>query len=119
MREFQLGKAAVQAAVRMVLDEVGVSFDDIDRFLVAGAFGNHLNIRDAMAVGLLPELPEEKMFFIGNSSLEGARCVLLNRYERQRAEQIADMTKFVELASRPEFQDRFAMAMFLGPAMDF
>ncbi len=118
VREFQLGKGAVQTAIGMVLEEVGVGLDQIDRFLVAGAFGSRLNAADCMTLGLLPEMPLEKVFFIGNSSLEGARCVLLNRYERRRAERIAETTRFVELAARPEFQERFAMAMMLGPAME-
>lgn len=118
VREFQLGKGAVSAALAMVLAEEGITFNQIDRVFVAGAFGNHLNIADAMTIGLLPELPLEKVLFIGNGSLEGARCVLLNRYQRQRAEQLAEGTQWVELAHRPEFQERFAMAMMLGPTMD-
>ena len=117
-REFQLGKGAVQTAIAMLLEEMEVGLDEIDRFLVAGAFGLHLNATDAMTLGLLPELPLEKVQFIGNSSLEGARCVLLNRYERRRAEQIAETTRFVELAAHPDFQERFAMAMMLGPPME-
>jgi uncharacterized 2Fe-2S/4Fe-4S cluster protein (DUF4445 family) len=118
VREFQLGKGAVQAAISMVLQETGIPLSGIDRFLVAGAFGTHLNVADAMRVGLLPDLPPEKVHFIGNSSLEGARCALINRYEKLRAEQIAQETQFVELASRPEFQERFALSMMLGPAME-
>jgi uncharacterized 2Fe-2S/4Fe-4S cluster protein (DUF4445 family) len=64
-------------------------------------------------------VPLDRFHFVGNSSLEGARCVLLNQYERFRAERIAEKAHFVELATRPEFQDRFAMSMFLGPAMMF
>ncbi len=119
IREFQLGKGAVQTAILMVLEEMGIALDAIDRFLVAGAFGRHLNIRDAMSLGLLPEIDESKVSFVGNSSLEGARCVLLNQYERSRADRISEQTGFVELASRPEFQERFAMAMMLAPAMMF
>jgi uncharacterized 2Fe-2S/4Fe-4S cluster protein (DUF4445 family) len=119
IREFQLGKGAIQTAILMVLETMGVALEDIDRLLVAGAFGRHLNIGDAMALGLLPEMDPGKVSFVGNSSLEGARCVLLNRYERRRADAIAEQTGFVELASKPEFQERFAMAMMLAPAMMF
>lgn len=119
VREFQLCKGAVQTAILMVLKEMNLKLEQIDRFLVAGAFGNHLNVGDAIALGLLPGLPLEKIHFIGNSSLEGARCVLLNRYDMQRAEKIAEEAAFVELATRPEFQEHFAMAMMLCPAMDF
>ncbi len=118
VREFQLAKGAVQTAICMVLKEMGLALNRIDRFLVAGAFGSHLNVRDAMTIGLLPELDPEKVFFVGNSSQEGARCVLLNAYERQRVEQIATRTRLVELATRPEFQERFALSMFLNPAME-
>jgi uncharacterized 2Fe-2S/4Fe-4S cluster protein (DUF4445 family) len=116
VREFQLSKGAIQAAIAMILREENIALDQIDRFLVAGAFGNNLNTEDAIALGILPDLPRERIFFIGNSSLEGARCVLLNRYERQRAERIAAEARLVELASRPEFQERFAMSMMLAPA---
>ena len=116
VREFQLSKGAIQAAIAMILQEENIALDQIDRFLVAGAFGNNLNTEDAIALGILPDLPRERIFFIGNSSLEGARCVLLNRYERQRAERIAAEAHLVELASRPEFQERFAMSMMLAPA---
>lgn len=117
IREFQLGKGAVQTAIVMVLEEMGISLAEVDSLMVAGAFGNHLNGEDAITLGLLPDLDREKIFFIGNSSLEGARCVLLNQYERQRTERIAEESQFVELATRPEFQDRFAMSMMLMPAM--
>jgi len=118
VREFQLAKGAVQTAICMVLGEMGIALSQIDRFLVAGAFGSRLNIRDSMTIGLLPELDPAKVFFVGNSSMEGARCVLLNPYERQKAERIAARTRPVELATRPEFQERFALSMFLGPAVE-
>ncbi|MBN1867413.1 DUF4445 domain-containing protein [Candidatus Sumerlaeota bacterium] len=118
VREFQLAKGAVQAAIRMVLAATEVPVDRIDRFLVAGVFGNHMNMDDAVRLGIVPEMAHSKIAFIGNSSIEGARSVLLSREECRRAEEIARETEFVELAGRPEFQEQFAMSMMLGPAIE-
>ncbi|UCF56266.1 MAG: DUF4445 domain-containing protein, partial [Deltaproteobacteria bacterium] len=66
-------KGAVFAAIKSLVNYIGFPIDQLDTFYVAGGFGNYLNISKAIAIGLLPDIPQEKIKFIGNSSLTGAR----------------------------------------------
>ena len=93
--KMQLAVAAIKSGVGMMLEEAGLGVSDLDGIFVAGAFGASLNVRNAMAVGLLPSVPENKVFF-GNSSLAGARKI-----------------KHISLASGRAFQDRFITALEL------
>jgi len=96
VRKNQLAVAAIKSGVRMMLDEAGLGVSDLDGIFVAGAFGASLNVRNAMAIWLLPSVPENKVVFVGNSSLAGARKI-----------------KHISLASGRAFQDRFITALEL------
>jgi len=115
VRKMQLAVAAIKSGVRMMLEEAGLGVSDLDGIFVAGAFGASLNVRNAMAVGLLPSLPEDKVFFVGNSSLAGARKLLLSGPERRTIESYARKIKHISLASGRAFQDRFITALELKP----
>jgi len=90
-----------------------MSFQDLDRMFVAGGFGNYLNIKRAITFGLLPDFPSEKIQFIGNSSLSGARIELLSRHALEEASLIAKKMTYFELSVNPQFMDEFIAAMFL------
>jgi len=105
VRKMQLAVAAIKSGVRMMLEEAGLGVSDLDGIFVAGAFGGSLNVRNAMAVGLLPSLPENKVFFVGNSSLAGARKLLLSGPERRMIESYPRKIKHISLASGRAFQD--------------
>jgi len=113
--KMQLAVAAIKSGVRMMLEEAGLGVSDLDGIFVAGAFGGSLNVRNAMAVGLPPSLPEDKVFFVGNSSLAGARKLLLSALERRKIESYARKIKHISLASGRVFQDRFITALELKP----
>jgi uncharacterized 2Fe-2S/4Fe-4S cluster protein (DUF4445 family) len=115
LREIQLATAAVKTGVRLMLKEFQISLKELDAVYVAGAFGNSLDIRNAQALGLLPSLPAKKIFFVGNSSLAGARRLLLSAPERAAAESLAGSTAHVSLATRPDFQDEFVRGLEFGP----
>jgi len=106
-------KAAVLSAAKVVIESVGMSFQDLDRIFVAGGFGNYLNIKRAITIGLLPDIPSEKIQFIGNSSLSGARIELLSRHALEEASLIAKKMTYFELSVNPTFMDEFIAAMFL------
>ncbi len=106
-------KAAVFSAAKVLIEGVGMSFRDLDRIFVAGGFGNHLNIQSAITIGLLPNLPPEKIHFIGNSSLSGAQMGLLSRDALQEAELIAKKMTYFELSVNQKFMDEFIAAMFI------
>ena len=110
VREVQLAAAAVKTGIRMLLEANGTSVADLDTLYVAGAFGNYLNIPNAMALGLLPRLPTEKIRFIGNSSLAGARAMLISAVERKRCEALVGKIDHESLARGAAFQELFVEA---------
>jgi uncharacterized 2Fe-2S/4Fe-4S cluster protein (DUF4445 family) len=111
VRDIQLAVAAVRSGVRLILRECRVPLAALDRILVAGAFGSSLDIGNSQALGLLPDVPEQKIAFVGNASLAGARRLLLSRSDRAAAESLAARTTHVSLATRPDFQDEFVRAL--------
>ena len=91
-------KAAIYAGVSVLLKEVGLSLDIVERVYIAGGFGNYLDIDKAIMIGMLPDLPEEKFSFIGNTSIAGAYLCLLSQKMRQEAEEIARKMTYMELS---------------------
>ena len=106
-------KGAVFAAIKSLIDYVGLSFDDIDTFFVAGGFGSYLNIPRAVGIGLLPDIDPKRIQFVGNSSLMGARMALLSSHAHERTIQIAKGMTNVELSTYQPFMDEYVAAMFL------
>jgi uncharacterized 2Fe-2S/4Fe-4S cluster protein (DUF4445 family) len=115
VRELQLAKGAIFAGLSLLLDLVELSPYSLDRLLLAGAFGNYIRRESAMAIGLVPNLPEERIESVGNAAGLGARLVLSSVSLRRRAEEISRRVQHVELAEQEGFYDRFAEAMALRP----
>ena len=115
VREAQLAKAALAAGLAILLDELGARPADIAALLLAGAFGNYIDRQSAVAVGLVPALPEGKIQPVGNAAGMGARLALTSVRLRQEAEALAARVRHVELSSRSDFYERFTDAMRLGP----
>jgi uncharacterized 2Fe-2S/4Fe-4S cluster protein (DUF4445 family) len=118
LRELQLAKAAVRAGSEILLAEAGLGAPDLARVILAGAFGSYLDPANALAIGLLPEVPVERVCFGGNTSAAGARLALLDRAVRERAEALAREVEYLELSGRSDFQERFAEAMFFPGARE-
>jgi uncharacterized 2Fe-2S/4Fe-4S cluster protein (DUF4445 family) len=106
-------KGAVFAAARVLLQNVGMAFSDIERVFVAGGFGNYLNIEKAITIGLLPDLPLDRFQFIGNSSVAGARIALVSNHAFEKAETIAKKMTYFELSVSHDFMNEFIAALFL------
>lgn len=106
-------KGAIYSGCQTLLDEVGLKIADIDRIILAGGFGSHIDVEMAMAIGLLPEIDPEKITYIGNGSLLGARmCCLTNRIRKDVANVLKKMTNF-ELSETPSYMDHYIAALFL------
>ncbi len=116
VRELQLAKAAIRAGAETLLAESGLAAGDLARVVIGGAFGSYIDPQSALAVGLLPPVPVERVKFAGNTSAAGARLVLLDSAVRRRAREIAGEIRYLELSGRPDFQERFAEAMFFPAA---
>lgn len=105
IRNVQLGKAALRAGIEILLRESGVQ--RLDSILLAGTFGNHLQPRDILRIGMLPEIALECVRSIGNAAGDGARMALFNRHHRRRALSLARGMRVLELTERADFQDLF------------
>lgn len=113
IRELQLATAAIRAGISIVLRRAGLDVGELKRVLVAGAFGNYIRCHNAQRIGLLPHaLDESRFFFVGNTSLAGAKLAASSRKARQRAERIARAAEHVDLSQDLHFQTEFAEAMF-------
>jgi len=107
VRELQLAKAAIRAGVNILMDELGIDISGVEEIFLAGAFGNYIDPGNAQIIGLLPPYPLERIRPVGNAAGEGAKIALLSREAREEAGRIARRVKFIELASRSDFQERF------------
>ncbi len=105
-------KGAIYAASCVLLNALSLSFEDIEEFLVAGAFGNFLNIKEAITIGLLPDVPHERVRFIGNSSVAGAKLAAVCHDCYEQADEIARRMTYFELSTDPTFMDQFVSACF-------
>jgi uncharacterized 2Fe-2S/4Fe-4S cluster protein (DUF4445 family) len=106
-------KGAVFAGIRTLLITLGLEVEDIEKIYVAGGFGNYLNIRDAVVIGLLPDLPLERYQFIGNSSVKGACMSLLSQQAWVEAQDLAGKMTYIELSVGNLFMDEFISSLFI------
>lgn len=106
-------KASIYAAADSLVQSVGVSFDDIRNVYIAGAFGNQLDIASCITIGLLPELPAERIRFIGNSCVAGAKLVMLDHRMFDEVRRIRDRISYQELMVDPAYMEKFTSACFL------
>lgn len=113
IREFQLAKGAIAATWQVLCQIAGLSADSIERVYIAGAFGNYIRADAAILLGMVPPLDRESVRSVGNTSLDGARLVLLNDAHRREAAQLLDRCEFIELAGREDFDETFALEMSL------
>ncbi len=111
--QLQLAKAAIHAGIDLLLDTLGRRVADIRTLYLAGAFGSYLAPESARAVGMLPDLPLDRIQFVGNTAGSGARLALLSRSERDAMRRIARKIEHLPLAGDPRFPASFASSLFL------
>ena len=107
IRELQSAKSSVATGVRVLLEHMGVDSEEVDTVLLAGSFGSSIDPQSARDLGLVPDLPLERIRFVGNVAAEGAKMALLSFRERQVAYDLARRVEYVELSSRADFNDLF------------
>ncbi len=116
VRAIQLAKAALYAGARILMDRFGVS--DVDRVVLAGAFGSHIEPLYAMVLGLIPDCALENVIAAGNSAGAGARIALLNKASRLEIQATVQRIEKIETAIEPGFQAHFVSAMAIPHARD-
>jgi uncharacterized 2Fe-2S/4Fe-4S cluster protein (DUF4445 family) len=106
-------KAAVYSAIGLLLDRAEVAVEKIETIFIAGGFGRYLDLEDATAIGLIPDLPAGRFKFIGNASLAGASRALVSKQFRDRMFELADRMTYIELNTSPEYMHQYTAALFL------
>jgi len=109
VRAIQLAKAALHAGVRLLMDHMGV--DQVDRIRLAGAFGNHIDVKYATILGMIPDCELSQVSSAGNAAGTGARIALLDKASRKTVEELVQRVEKIETAIEPKFQAHFVAAM--------
>ena len=104
IRRLQLAKGSIRCGANVLLREAGLQPSDVDRVLLAGAFGSYIDPAQALAIGLLPPVPVDAVEAIGNAAGHGARMCLLSLTSRVRATDLPGHVHYVELSAVPDFQ---------------
>jgi len=113
VNEIQLAKAAIRAGIGVLLKDAGLEEEQIERVVVAGAFGTYLDVGSALAVGMFPSLARERFVQVGNAAGSGAKLALVSRRCRGVAEEIARRVEYVELTTHPRFVEGYMAALML------
>jgi uncharacterized 2Fe-2S/4Fe-4S cluster protein (DUF4445 family) len=111
IRELQLAKAAIYTGCSILMKKKNLREEDIDKLLIAGAFGNYINPENAKIIGLIPDIPTEKVRFVGNTAVMGAKMALISREVREIAESLTKIVRYHELAADPDFNSEFINAI--------
>lgn len=107
INELAQAKGANVAGLRIVLQQYGIGYDQVERFYLAGGFGRHLNLDAARRIGLIPNLEDGKIIQIGNAAIEGAALALLSVNKRRQLEELVKTIFHVELETDPDFFHHF------------
>ena len=110
---FIRAKGAIFSAIRVMLQSLDFDVSMIERVLVAGGIGSGINMRNAVNIGMLPDIDLEKFTYIGNSSLSGAYTILYSNEAEQKVADVAHNMTYLELSNEPTYMDEFVASCFL------
>ncbi len=106
-------KAAIFAGINILLNSLNLTFSDIDRLYIAGGFGNYLDKENAILLGLIPDIDRDKIQFVGNTSIMGAKMALFSWEALEMAYEITRRITYFDLITYPLYMDEFMSAKFL------
>jgi uncharacterized 2Fe-2S/4Fe-4S cluster protein (DUF4445 family) len=115
VNELAQAKGANVAGLQILFENFGVRFEELDVFYLAGGFGRRLDVESARRIGLIPNLPEEKILQVGNASIEGACMALLSRTQRAELEAVVKRVTHCRLETHPRFFDVFVEGCQFNP----
>jgi uncharacterized 2Fe-2S/4Fe-4S cluster protein (DUF4445 family) len=114
IRELQLAKAAIRSGIQILLDTAGCREEELEEVIIAGAFGTYVDVSSAMTIGMFPFLPLNRFRQVGNAAGLGARIALISRSRRDESCKLAELVRYIELATAPNFMQTFVEATYLG-----
>jgi uncharacterized 2Fe-2S/4Fe-4S cluster protein (DUF4445 family) len=116
VRELQAAKGAIATGIEVAMGELGLEAGDLDEVLLAGSFGTYIDPANAVALGLVPQIPVDRVRAVGNTASEGAKMALLSFRERAVAfDQLPRQIEYVELSGAPDFNERFVRNVAFPP----
>jgi uncharacterized 2Fe-2S/4Fe-4S cluster protein (DUF4445 family) len=115
VNELAQAKGANAAGLRVIADVYGVPLERIDRLYLAGGFSKHIDVEAARRIGLIPDLPDDRIIKVGNAALEGATIALLSRKQREKLEDLVKRVEHVRLETHPHFFDFFVEGCQFAP----
>jgi uncharacterized 2Fe-2S/4Fe-4S cluster protein (DUF4445 family) len=107
VREVQMAKAAIASGIQILIKEAGITYDDIENVYIAGGFGSFMNVESAVNIGMLPKALKDRISSIGNSAGIGAKMYLLSKVYREKAKNVTEQAEYIELSTRPDFQEYY------------
>ncbi|HWR58113.1 MAG TPA: ASKHA domain-containing protein [Thermodesulfovibrionales bacterium] len=116
VRALQLAKGALYTGAKLLMKRLGIT--KLDRVVLAGAFGSHIDREASLTLGMFPDCPLDKIYAVGNAAGDGARMALLNRGKRVEANERARWVEFIEIATDPSFEKEFMQAMHIPHMKD-
>ncbi len=106
-------KSAIYAGIRTLLEEVDLSVHDLQKVYIAGGLGRNLNIRNAVIIGMFPDINIDKYHFLGNTSVTGAYLSIMSEDKYNKSVKIADHITYIEFSVNMKFMDRYVAGLFL------
>ena len=111
IREIQLAKGAIMTGINILLEKLKITVDDVENLYLAGAFGNYIDIKNAIRIGLIPDMPLSKIKPVGNAAGEGAKISLLSKEKRIEENIINKNIDYIELAAEKKFNEEFVKSL--------
>jgi uncharacterized 2Fe-2S/4Fe-4S cluster protein (DUF4445 family) len=112
IHEIQLAKGAIRAGIEVLLNHAALDAAQIQQWVLAGAFGTHIDLGSAVRIGMFPNQPLERFHQVGNAAGVGARQMLVSTRQRQLASSFIDRVQYIELTTEPDFQDIYVESLF-------
>jgi uncharacterized 2Fe-2S/4Fe-4S cluster protein (DUF4445 family) len=106
-------KAAIFAAIKILLNRLDLEFEDIQHLYIAGAFGNYIDVNNAVNIGLIPNIPRDRIEFVGNTSIKGAKIAAFFKEAFYKIIKIEKDTTHYDLMGADDYVDEFKKALFL------
>ncbi|PIP70511.1 MAG: ferredoxin [Nitrospirae bacterium CG_4_10_14_3_um_filter_44_29] len=116
VRALQLAKGALYTGAKLMMKKLGIT--KLDRVVLAGAFGSHIDKEASLTLGMFPDCPIDKVYAVGNAAGDGARMALINKSKRTEADEKARWVEFLEIATDPAFEREFMQAMHIPHMKD-
>ncbi|MEN8120623.1 MAG: ASKHA domain-containing protein [Bacteroidota bacterium] len=112
IREIQLAKSAIMSGIKRLLAIAQISEENLDHVILAGGFGNYINIKNAIRIGLLPDIDINKYLQVGNTAGTGAVLALKSERYLSETEELKSKMEYIELSTDDDFTMEFAMNMY-------